>query len=174
MALRVARQLLFHLTTVTRHPFNLPIRPVSDEFWAAIEPLLPTPARAEGQTFHRRPGGGRKPIPARSAFEAMVHVLRTGIPWKDLPKPLGSPSAIHRRFDLWHASGLFSRIWESGLAERDELEGVPWEWHRETSLNMPGTNLTEPHPTTTTDVAKPVRLWQPSLIRRRQRKGRTH
>lgn len=157
---------------------NLPVsrirlRPVSDAFWASVEPLLPAPTRAEGQSFQRRPGGGRKPIPARSAFEAVVHVLRTGTPWKALPKELGSPSAIHRRFDAWHAAGLFRRIWESGLAEADDLEGIPWEWHRENGPNPIGTKSTDAAPTPMSQSQPAGRNWQPSLVRRRQRKERT-
>lgn len=158
---------------MSNHVSKTPLRPVSDQFWAAVEPLLPVPTRAEGQSFQRRPGGGRKPIPARSAFEAVVHVLRTGIPWKELPTDLGSPSAIHRRFDAWHAGGLFRRIWESGLAEADDLEGIPWEWHREKDLNSIGTKSTEEAPTPIAQPQSGVRNWQPSLVRRRQRKERT-
>ena len=51
---------------------------VSDAFWGKVEPLIPTPERDPNKTFKRRAGGGRKPIPPRKIFEAILYVLRTG------------------------------------------------------------------------------------------------
>jgi transposase len=36
--------------------------------------------------YRRKPGGARKPKAARTVFEAIVYVLRTGCQWKALPK----------------------------------------------------------------------------------------
>jgi len=47
---------------------------VSDAFWAKVEPLIPGRQRAKGRKYRRRPGGGRKPIPARRVFSALVYV----------------------------------------------------------------------------------------------------
>lgn len=38
---------------------------VSDAFWERVEPLIPLPEREPGKTYKHRPGGGRKPMPAR-------------------------------------------------------------------------------------------------------------
>jgi transposase len=103
---------------------------VSEEFWKRVEPLIP--ARAAPPTDKKRlrkPGGGRKPKPARVVFEAIVFVLRTGCQWKALPaERFGSASAIHRRFLEWEAAGLFVKLWQAGLAEYDEMEGIAWRW----------------------------------------------
>lgn len=149
-------------------------KPISDELWSAVEPLLPAPTRAEGHTFQRRPGGGRKPIPARQAFEAILHVLRTGTPWKELPTTIGSPSAIHRRFDQWHAAGLFLRLWQAGLAEHAELEGIPWVWSLQDTSETTGTISTEMvHTPVSSSLIQP-RSWHPSFVRRRQRRSGGH
>ena len=58
---------------------------VSDELWAKLEPLVPARQRAREQPYRRKPGGGRKPMPARRVFSAIVYVLRTGCQWKALP-----------------------------------------------------------------------------------------
>ena len=58
---------------------------VSDAFWAKIEPLIPAPQRSADRAYLRKPGGGRKPMPARQIFSAIVYVLRTGCQWKALP-----------------------------------------------------------------------------------------
>lgn len=105
-------------------------RKISNHFWSKVEPLLPEFKRPAERHYQRRPGAGRKSLPARLAFEAILYVLRVGIPWKDLPKSFGSASAVHRRFRAWHDAGLFTKLWQAGLAEEDEMEGIPWVWHR--------------------------------------------
>ena len=79
---------------------------LSNAQWLIIEPLIPKPAvRAD-----RR---GRPWKPARLVFDAIVWVLRTGAPWKDLPKEYPSYQTCHRRFQQWVRDGTFQRIlWE--------------------------------------------------------------
>lgn len=102
---------------------------VSDAFWVKVEPLIPTPERDPNKTYKRKTGGGRKPIPARRIFEAILYVLRTGCQWKALPKErFGSPSAIHTHFMRWIRAGFFVALWRAGLAEYDEMEGIAWSW----------------------------------------------
>jgi transposase len=97
---------------------------VSDAFWARVEQLVPPPARDSGKTYGRAPGAGRKRKPARLVSEGIVYVLRTGCRWKAPPKEFGSPSSVHRYFPEWERAGLFRRLWEVGLAECDDMEGV--------------------------------------------------
>ena len=102
---------------------------VSDEFWAKVEPLIPKKQRDPNREYKRKPGGGRKPIPPRKVFEGIVYVLRTGIQWNALPKErYGSPKAIHRYFLEWQRAGFFLKLWQAGLAEYDEMEGIAWKW----------------------------------------------
>ena len=103
---------------------------VSDAFWQRVEPLIPQRApRPARRKFTRKPGGGRKPKAARLVFEAIVYVLRTGCQWKALPaERFGSASAVHKRFLEWAKAGVFLRIWQAGLAEYDEMEGIAWRW----------------------------------------------
>lgn len=102
---------------------------VSDEFWARVEPLVPQYQRTLRSEYVRRPGAGRPSMPPRQVFEAVVYVLRTGCQWKALPKErFGSASTVHKRFLEWEQSGFFELIWQAGLAEYDELEGIAWRW----------------------------------------------
>ncbi len=102
---------------------------VSDAFWQRVEPLIPERPRAADQQRIRKPGGGRKPKAARLVFEAIVYVLRTGCQWKALPgERFGSASAIHKRFLEWEAAGMFVNLWQAGLAEYDDMEGIAWSW----------------------------------------------
>lgn len=102
---------------------------VSDAFWARVEPLIPARQREADKGYVRKPGGGRKPKEARVVFSAVMYVLRTGCQWKALPKErFGSASAIHKRFQEWERAGLFLRLWQAGLAEYDDMEGIGWRW----------------------------------------------
>jgi putative transposase len=93
---------------------------LSDELWAKVEPLIP-PAPP-------RPEGGRRRLPDRQMFAAIVYLLRTGIRWNALPRELGASSTVHDRFQEWEQAGLFRRLWEAGLTEYDELQGIDWAW----------------------------------------------
>ncbi len=54
---------------------------VPDTFWGLIEPLLPIPLP--------KPQGGRPRLTDRACFAGIIFVLRSGIPWRMLPKKLG-------------------------------------------------------------------------------------
>ena len=102
---------------------------VSDSFWQKVKPLIPSPKPDPNKQYLRKPGGGRKPMPARKIFAGIVYVLRTGCQWKALPKEgFGSSSAIHTHFLRWAESGFFVSLWRAGLAEYDEMEGISWKW----------------------------------------------
>jgi transposase len=101
---------------------------VSDELWWWVEPFVPVgAARIKGREYQRRPEGGRKALQPRQVVAAIVYVLRTGCQWKALPKSFGSATAVHRRFQQWRAAGFFRKLWQAGLAEYDDLEGIAWE-----------------------------------------------
>jgi len=101
---------------------------VSDALWSKVEPLIPVVKRAAGRKYQRKPGAGRKPMAARQVFSAIVYVLRTGIQWKALPREFGSASAVHQYFQNWQKAGFFLKLWQSGLAEYDGMQGIAWEW----------------------------------------------
>jgi transposase len=42
--------------------------------------------------------------------EAMVYVLRTGCPWRDLPGIYGPWSSVYTRWRRWSRSGLWARL----------------------------------------------------------------
>jgi putative transposase len=102
---------------------------VSDEFWERVAPLIPKRQRDPQKQYKNEPGSGRKPLPARQVFEAILYVLRTGIQWKALPKEqFGSASSVHQYFQEWEKAGVFEALWQKGLSEYDEFEGIGWEW----------------------------------------------
>jgi putative transposase len=41
---------------------------------------------------------------------------------------MGASSTVHDRYQEWEREGFFEELWQAGLAEYDELEGIEWEW----------------------------------------------
>jgi transposase len=101
---------------------------VSDDLWNKVELLIPIRQREADRKYRRKAGAGRKPMPARQVFSAIVYVLRTGIQWKALPRQFGSASAVHQHFQNWHRAGFFQKLWQAGLAEYDGMHGIAWLW----------------------------------------------
>jgi transposase len=117
------------LKNTEEQPYRLKSWTISEEFWSKVEPFIPDPTRDPKKEYRRAPGAGRKPIAKRRVFEAIVYVARTGIQWRALPKAVfGVGTAIHKYFMEWSRAGVFDRIWQAGLAEYDEMEGVAWLW----------------------------------------------
>lgn len=150
---------------------------VSNELWDKIAPMLPEHgARESGRVYQRKPGGGRKPLPDRKVFEAIIYVLRTGIQWKALPRDFGSSSAVHLRFQQWERAGFFLRIWQAGLAEYDGMHGIAWEWQSidgslgKAPLAKPcvGPNPTDRGKKWTQTQPADRREWHPAVTRRRR------
>jgi putative transposase len=91
---------------------------ISDDLWEQIKPLLPPELP--------RPRGGRPRMDSRKAMEAILYIFRSGCKWKSLPRSLGSPGAVRRRFREWQDAGLFQRLWQAGLLEYDEMREMVW------------------------------------------------
>ncbi len=153
---------------------------VSDSLWQRVEPLIPRPARVAQKTYKRRPGGGRKPKDYRLVFEAIVFVLRTGIQWKALPKErFGSASSIHTYFQIWQSQGFFENLWQAGLAEYDDMEGIAWRWQSVDSASIKAPLAREAVGPSSTDRGKKRkqaaysggRTWRPAVTHRNRRQS---
>jgi len=93
---------------------------VSDALWKRIEPLIPK--------HEPSPLGGRPIVEARAALTGILFVLRTGIPWEDLPMEMGCGSGMTcwRRLRDWHAAGVWDRLHEVLLAELRSADKIDW------------------------------------------------
>jgi transposase len=94
---------------------------VSDGLWERIEPLLPRVERR-----HRYPG--RKRMPDRHALTGILFVLKTGIPWEDLPQEMecGSGMTCWRRLRDWNEAGVWERLHQVLLDELQDAEQLDW------------------------------------------------
>jgi transposase len=91
-----------------------------DGLWEVMEPLVPK--------RQRRSKRGRRPLDLRTVADGIFYVLRTGIQWKAVPREFGSGSSLHRYFQGWVEAGVFWRLWQQGLLEYDDAEGIQWDW----------------------------------------------
>ncbi|WP_434048352.1 MULTISPECIES: transposase [Sorangium] len=67
--------------------------------------------RARGTKFLRSEAGrGRAAFDDRRFAEAVLWMLRTGTPWRDLPGEYGPWKAAFNRFDRWSESGKWQRL----------------------------------------------------------------
>jgi transposase len=93
-----------------------------DWLWERIEGLLPGPPT--------HPWGCHNPrVPDRTAMNAILLVLRTGMQWNALNVTgMCSSSSAHRRFQEWQQAGVFHEIWRQGLLDLDETIGIDWSF----------------------------------------------
>ena len=57
----------------------------------------------------------------RMTMEGILYRMRTGLPWRDLPKEFGCWNKVFRRFNLWSAKGILSHVFNL-LADSDDPE----------------------------------------------------
>jgi len=74
---------------------------LSEDQWAAIEPLLP----------RNQPGPERDDD--RRIISGIVHVLKVGCRWQDCPAVYGPATTIYNRFRRWAMRGVWRRIFEA-------------------------------------------------------------
>ena len=73
---------------------------LNDDRWERIAPLLPG----------KPDDPGRSGEDNRLFVEAVLWVVRTGSPWRDLPEAFGNWNSIFVRFRRWAKKGVFERV----------------------------------------------------------------
>ena len=89
------------LGVVTEDAMAKPL--VTDELWAAVEPLLPK--------YEPRPTGGKPPVADRVCLAGILFVLKTGIAWEDFPCELGCCGmTLLNRLRRWQRAGVWHAV----------------------------------------------------------------
>jgi len=97
----------------TRYPTDL-----KDEEWAILEPLIPPP----------RPGGRPRTTDMREVVNAILYVLRGGIPWRMLPRDFPPWGTVYYYFRLWRITGVWeemNRVLREKLRGREGRDSTP-------------------------------------------------
>lgn len=80
-----------------------------DDQWERIAPLLPGKAGDRGVTAKDN----------RQFVEAVLWLMRTGSPWRDLPAEFGNWHRTYVRFSRWREKGVFERLAQALRGDAD-------------------------------------------------------
>jgi transposase len=80
---------------------------LTDLEWSAIKPFLPNKPRGVPRVNDRR------------VLNGIFWVLRSGAPWRDLPRAFGPYTTCYNRFVRWRRAGVWDQIMNALAAGRD-------------------------------------------------------
>ena len=80
-----------------------PYRDINDEEWQCIAPMLP-------ELRPRSELRGRPLANTRSVLNGVLWVICSGATWSAMPRRYPSYQTCHRRFKVWHESGVLKRV----------------------------------------------------------------
>ena len=82
---------------------------ISDKVWKLLEPHLPG----------RRGSSGCNAKDNRKFINAVIWILRTGAPWRDLPPEYGDWKNTNRRFCRWRDKGVWEKLFNMFVHDPD-------------------------------------------------------
>jgi transposase len=85
----------------------MPRQMLSDQAWKLLSRVMYLTGRIYNKPEHRM------------TLEGILYRMRTGIPWRDMPKEFGCWNTIFRRFNLWSRKGVMSEIFKFVSALND-------------------------------------------------------
>ncbi|WP_210431002.1 IS5 family transposase [Streptomyces physcomitrii] len=83
--------------------------------WSLLEPHLP-PLGGRGGRWNDH----------RIVVNGILFRVRTGVPWRDLPKRYGSWKTVYERHRRWSADGTWDRILQAVQADTDLAGRIDW------------------------------------------------
>jgi transposase len=89
---------------------------ITDVAWEQIELLLPEDGRMDGRWRDHRP-----------VVDGILWKLRTGAPWRNLPKRHGPWQTCCDRFNRWKRDGTWDRLLEYAQSKSDAVGQVECE-----------------------------------------------
>ena len=92
---------------------------LTERQWQRLKSLLPA----------QKPEIGRPSKDHSITINGMLWILRTGAPWRDLPRRHGPVGTVLSRFCRWRASGAWERVLSALQAAADARGEVDWDLH---------------------------------------------
>ncbi|KAF0789688.1 transposase [Streptomyces sp. FR-008] len=89
---------------------------LTDAEWERLRPFLPV--------SNRRCGRWRD---HRQVIDGILHRVRTGVQWRDLPERFGPWKTVYERHRLWSADGTWERLLQRVQAEADAAGEIDWD-----------------------------------------------
>jgi len=86
---------------------------LTDQEWAVLQPLIPARSRL----------GRPAKWSLRTIVDALLYVLRGGLPWRMLPGDFPPMTTVQRYFYLWRDSGLWKKLNHLLLMQVREAQG---------------------------------------------------
>lgn len=60
-------------------------------------------------------------------IDGILHRVRTGVQWRDLPERFGPWKTVHERHRLWSADGTWKRLLQQVQAAADVAGEIDWD-----------------------------------------------
>ncbi|MGM9337641.1 IS5 family transposase [Streptomyces murinus] len=89
---------------------------LSDAEWERLRPFLPV--------SNKRCGRWRD---HRQVIDGILHRVRTGVQWRDLPERFGPWKTVYERHRQWSADGTWERLLQQVQAEADAAGELEWD-----------------------------------------------
>lgn len=89
---------------------------LSDAEWERLRPFLPV---SNGRCGRWRDH--------RQVIDGILHRVRTGVHWRDLPERFGPWKTVYERHRLWSADGTWERLLQQVQAEADAVGAIDWD-----------------------------------------------
>ncbi len=89
---------------------------LSDGEWERLRPFLPV---SNGRCGRWRDH--------RQVIDGIMHRVRTGVQWRDLPERFGPWKTVYERHRLWSADGTWERLLQQVQAAADTAGEIDWD-----------------------------------------------
>ncbi|MER6805031.1 IS5 family transposase [Streptomyces sp. NPDC000678] len=89
---------------------------LTDVEWERLRPFLPV---SNGRCGRWRDH--------RQVIDGILHRVRTGVQWRDLPERFGPWKTVYERHRLWSADGTWERLLQQVRAAADKAGEIDWD-----------------------------------------------
>jgi transposase len=89
---------------------------LTDAEWERLRPFLPV---SNGRCGRWRDH--------RQVIDGILHRVRTGVQWRDLPERFGPWKTVYERHRLWSADGTWERLLQQVQAAADTADEIDWD-----------------------------------------------